>query len=141
MGTPPIRRTAAAKRVREAAERAVLERLRAALPADRARSLRRAATSEGAPAWDLEYRDGDGERVAVLVRGTEADGFDAVEVSAAEWAAARRLGTRSWLMLVTDVLGVPRVAAIQNPAGQVQDRTIDAVPTGWRLTWPFRAAD
>jgi hypothetical protein len=59
-----------------------------------------------------------------------------VDVSASEWRAARRLGTRYWLFLVTDVDGEPRVSSIQNPAGQVQDRTIDAVPTGWRLTSP-----
>ena len=46
------------------------------------------------------------------------------------------MGTRYWLVLVTDALGTPVVGALQNPAGQVQDRTVDAVPTAWRLTWP-----
>jgi hypothetical protein len=120
----------------DAAIRIVIERLRRFLRAELARTVRRPTGRGGGAAWDLEYLGDAGERVGVLVRGTRASRFEAVDVSASEWRAARRLGTRYWLFLVTDVDGEPRVSSIQNPAGQVQDRTIDAVPTGWRLTSP-----
>lgn len=75
------------------------------------------------------------------MRGTPADRFTSVEVSSIEWSSAKRLGVRYWLMGVADVRRSMRVAAIQNPAGQVQDRTIDVHPTGWRLTWPALDGD
>lgn len=120
-------------RVHAAAVRAAVAALRASLPGDRADTLRRADRAAG---WDLEVRNDRGERVAIAVRGTSEAKFRAVAMTAAEWTAARRMGTRYWLVLVTGTLGTPVVGAIQNPAGQVQDRTIDVEPTAWRLTWP-----
>ena len=110
--------------------------LASSLPEDVVRTLKRVVRVEGRPGWDLEYRDARGDRVAVLVRGADTGIFTSVEVSSIEWSSAKRLGVRYWLTLVADVEGTARVASIQNPAGQVQDRTIDAHPTGWRLTWP-----
>jgi len=117
----------------DAAIEIVANHLRRTLPSGGARTLRRAGSRA---AWDLEFRDAKGDRIAILVRATRRATFDAVDVSDAEWNAARRQGVRSWLYLVTRVGSAPRITGIQNPAGQVQDRTIDAVPTAWRLTWP-----
>lgn len=122
-------------RVHATAVRAAVAALRASLPGDRAgTTLRRA---DPAAAWDLELRNDRGERIAIAVRGTPDAKARAVAMTAAEWTAARRLGTRYWLVLVTELDGNAVVGAIQNPAGQVQDRTIDVEPTAWRLTWPL----
>lgn len=138
MGTPASRRArrSADDGDHERAVTLVAERLRASLPAKAVRTLRRARSRRAPASWDLEYRDASGERVAILVRASRTALFEAVDVSAAEWDAARRLGTRYWLFLVAGLMSNPRISRVQNPAGQVQDRTIDAVPTGWRLTWP-----
>ena len=124
----------------EIAVRAARAWLGTTLPAAAA-GLRRVAREHGCPGWDLEYRDERGDRVAVLVRETAAERFTNVEVSSIEWSSAKRLGVRYWLVLVADVRRVARIVAIQNPAGQVQDRTIDAHPTAWRLTWPALDGD
>lgn len=129
------------KRLRTAAIRAAREYLAGVLSGDAAASLVDVVREDGRPGWDLEYRDARGDRIAVLVRGSGAATFSSVEVSSVEWSSAKRLGVRYWLVLVADVDGAPRIAAIQNPAGQVQDRTIDAHPTGWRLTWPVLDLD
>jgi hypothetical protein len=137
MGTPRRKGPAdAAGSQRDAAIEFVADHLRRTLPPGAARTLRRPRGRGGRAAWDLEYRDPRGERIAILVRATRRAAFEAVELSAAEWNAARRQGVRSWLYLVTRIGSAPRITTVQNPAGQVQDRTIDAVPTAWRLTWP-----
>jgi hypothetical protein len=119
--------------VHRKAIRAAEAALRTSLRREHARSLRRA---DAGAAWDLELRNDRGERVALLVRGTPERRVREIGVGALEWAAARRMGTRYWLIVVTEVFEAPVVGALQNPAGQVQDRTVDAVPTAWRLTWP-----
>jgi hypothetical protein len=69
----------------------------------------------------LEYDDERDERIAVEVKGTTAQQFGNVELTAGEWRAAMRLGERYWLYLVADCCSTqPLIQRIQDPAQLVK---------------------
>jgi hypothetical protein len=82
----------------------------------------------------LEYDDERGERIAVEVKGTTAQQFANVELTAGEWRAAMRLGERYWLYLVADCCSrQPLIQRIQDPAQLVKMGQAEITPTVYRF--------
>jgi hypothetical protein len=72
----------------------------------------------GTPGWNIEYLSGAGELNAVEVEATTASTFLNFEPTAGELSAARKLGEKYWVYLVSDCLTArPRLQIVKDPAG------------------------
>jgi hypothetical protein len=100
-----------------------------------ARNIRWIAAEGGTPGWDLQYETEQGEIIAVEVKGTTAERFASIDLTAGEWAAAEALGDRYWLYLVADCSTcTPTIYRLQNPFGNVQSRAAILTPVVYRFT-------
>jgi hypothetical protein len=130
----PTRRNANAKAVGDRAEAVVFQHLQRTLPPDQRESVRWVAAVGERPGWDLEYVGGNGELVAVEVKGTIRDQFPAVELTANEWNAAEGKGDHFHLYLVAHCMSAkPIIYVVKNPAARVQSGEFSASPSVWRL--------
>jgi Domain of unknown function (DUF3883) len=128
--TPP-RRSPAARAYGRRAEEVVLRFLEAKRP--RLSKLRWVSDEKEQPGWDIEYFD-QARCIAVEVKGTSADRFVSVDLTANEWRAAEQLRERFWLYLVARCTSLaPQIQTIQDPWGLLQQGKIDAEPVVWRL--------
>lgn len=85
------------------------------------------------PGWDIEYRS-NGQLIAIEVKGATGEEFEAVEITANEWEAAKKQGEDYWLYLVTECDSrAPRITRIQNPYGLYVRGEIKTLPLLWRL--------
>jgi len=85
------------------------------------------------PGWDIDYVDGNGQRVAIEVKGSIAQAFSSFELTVNELEAARAEGEHYWLYLVSDCGGTqPKVHPIQNPAQWIDQERITISPTRYR---------
>lgn len=86
------------------------------------------------PGWDIEYKDQDGSRHGVEVKGTTGIRLASIELTENEWRAASALRERFWLYLVVDCWGRhPLVQRIQDPLGLVEKGALLATPAVWRI--------
>lgn len=140
-GGAGVRRSAEAHRIGQRGETLAMAYLRSSLPPAHACTLRSVALLR--LGWDLEYDDELGV-VKIEVKATSGPGFVSVELTAGEWAAASRLGTRYHLLLIADVWSpVPRVQLLVDPAAAVQEGRLEIEPLVFRLVpsrphWEFR---
>ena len=95
------------KAIGDQAEEVVYRWLRKELPGHERDSVEWIARSGKTPGWDIQCSTAVGELVAVEVKGTTAGGFPSVEVTANEWAGAKRLRNNYWLYLVAVCQSLP----------------------------------
>ena len=129
-----------AKQVGDRAEAIVHRYLSDQLRQNGGTKLRWVAQKGETPGWDIEYLDAHGELTAIEVKGTGATAFTSVELTQNEWNAARKLGERYRLFLVTECLGIsPKFQEIENPARLAAKGELNIVPVRWKLGRPVEA--
>jgi hypothetical protein len=128
-----VRRSSFAKAIGNRAEELVLRRLNGRLGA-RAK-VRHVADEGETPGWDIEYLSEAGELNAVEVKATTASTFLNFELTAGELLAARNLGEKYWVYLVSDCLTTrPRLQIVKDPAGLLSRGLLRAEPLRWNVT-------
>jgi hypothetical protein len=111
-----------------------LKWLRETLKEEERESLDWVAGKGEKPGWDMKYKDLNGQRVAVEVKGTAAAGFTSIELTANEWAAAIDLRDKFCPCLVTSCRGdEPGIYSIRDPYGAKLDGRILVSPASWRV--------
>lgn len=116
------------------AEEIVYRWLRASLPERQADSVDWPARRGEAPGWDIQYRDAEGQLIAVEVKGTTSPGFTYVELTGNEWMAAEELRENYHLYLVASCLGKsPTIVFVRDPFGEHLHKRFEVKPASWRL--------
>ena len=133
-GSGGSRRSRNAKAVGDRAEEIALEYIKRYVPENT--KVDWVANQGETPGWDIQYRNADGDLIAVEVKGTTASYFSTFELTQNELDAARRLSNRYWLYLVADCGGAsPQIQRIQNPVSWVDEERINLKPIRWQASF------
>ena len=115
-------------------ESLVFDYLQKSLVADEAKTLRWNAKEGDTPGWDIEYKSGNGDLVAIEVKSTTGARFPSIEITANEWSAAARLRHNYQLVLVANAMSdEPVLEFVEDPFGLYQNGVMTADPTVFRL--------
>lgn len=127
------RRTRRSKQIGDRAENVVMRWLRTKLSPAILPTLRWVAQDGETPGWDVEFSD-DNQIFAIEVKGTTGKIFQNVEITAQEWNAAKVMGPRYWLVLVTDCISLnPKILLIKNPYEMFLNGSLEVNPLIWKL--------
>jgi len=85
------------------------------------------------PGWDIEDRRQRQRHVVYEIKETNGSQFPAFDITVNEWNAARSLGERYNLVLVTQCETSPKMQVINNPARLIGDGTLLLSPTVFRI--------
>ena len=97
-------------------------------------AFRHVAVEGETPGWDMEYTDADGNFCAVEVKGSSGSAFVNFDLTDGELSAARRLGRKYWIYLVSDCFSSsPKLQRIQDPAAMLDSNVLTAKPIAWRI--------
>lgn len=122
------------KAIGDRAEEVIFKYLREGLSSEERRTLRWVASEGETPGWDIEYKDRDGQLIAIEVKGTKGSTFANVEFTGNEWDAAKGMRDCYWIYLVADCLErEPRIQAIKDPVGLEQSGQLSVTPLSWRI--------
>jgi hypothetical protein len=114
-------------------EEIVLKHLHSALDKQAAKTLRWISNEGPTPGWDIQYKSTKG-LVFIEVKASSSRVFLNVELTANEWAAAKRHRKRYVLYLVTDVTTCdPKVEPVADPFGLVEAGEFRIAPAAWKL--------
>jgi hypothetical protein len=136
----PVRRSRFAKAIGDRAEELVVRHLNRGLGARV--SVRHVAGEGDTPGWDIEYLSEAGELNAVEVKATTASMFLNFQLAAGELSAAKDLGEKYWVYLVSDCLTArPRLQVVNDPAGLLVQGLLRAEPLSWNITLQHNAGE
>ena len=137
--TPPRRYSKASKKVGDIGEKLVLDHLRSELCrsgknelADRV-TWHQESLTERTPGWDItSYEASTGEPFFVEVKASQGATINEVILTPNEWEAAKRLGSRYHLYLVTNALHAkPKLEIVRNPANIVEQGRASITEASW----------
>jgi len=123
-----------AKEIGDHAERIALAWLQSKVASQAAREqIVHVAALNLTPGWDIEDRRSN-PKIAYEVKATNGTQFPAIEVTANEWAAAKRLRKNYNLVLVAECeSAVPQIRLLNDPWGMFEQEKLSATPVGYRL--------
>jgi hypothetical protein len=134
----PVRRSRFAKAIGDRAEELVVRHLTRKLGA----LVRHVAGEGDTPGWDIEYLSEAGELNAVEVKATTASTFLNFQLTAGELSAAKDLGKKYWVYLVSDCLTTcPRLQVVNDPAALLAQGLLRAEPLSWNITLQHSAGE
>jgi hypothetical protein len=100
-----------------------------------AQNIRWIAQQGETPGWDIEYQNADGAIIGVEVKGTSGAAFTSFELTANELYAAKLLGSRFLILLISDCLSkLPSVQMIKDIDAGISAGVYTMEPTGWKIS-------
>lgn len=133
-GNGNSRRSGNAHAIGKRAEEIVFRTLERTLSTSEAQTLKWLSRDGETPGWDIQFTDTAGELRRIEVKGTTANSFANIEITAQEWASAKTHRKGYWLYLVAQCMGItPMIQSLCDPYALYVSQCLTATPVLWRL--------